>query len=73
MWRVILIAGCTIAVAAIGFYLGCSIHGLNFRALLAGISGAAGGFGIGVIGYDVWRQQQFRRQAQDSSAPQRLR
>lgn len=63
MWRIGLIGISTLALALVGLYLGATIHGLTLRALLACISGAAGGFGIGVIGFDIWRhQQQLKRQ-----------
>ncbi len=58
MWRITLISVSTLALALLGLYIGLTIHGANLRALLACISGAAGGFGIGVIGFDVWRQHQ---------------
>ena len=66
MWRMILIGLSTLLFGAIGLYLGLTIHGSAVRALLACVSGAAGGFGIGVIGYDVWRQQQVvKRQVEE--------
>ncbi|MBA3273248.1 MAG: hypothetical protein H0T11_05170, partial [Chthoniobacterales bacterium] len=52
MWRVTLIGASTFGLAMIGLYLGLTIHGPNLRTLLASVSGAAGGFGIGVIGFD---------------------
>ncbi len=66
MWRVTLIGVSTFVLAMIGLYLGLTIHGANLRAALACVSGAAGGFGIGVIGFDIWRQQQaLKRQTEE--------
>ncbi len=62
MWRVMLILLTALTFAAVGLYLGLSIHGPGVRAVLACISGAAGGFGAGVIGFDVWRQNQAMKQ-----------
>lgn len=60
MWRISLIGVSTLVLALVGLYIGATIHGLTVRALLACICGAAGGFGIGVIAFDIWRHHQHQ-------------
>ena len=56
MRKSVLIIGTTVLFAAIGLYLGYTIHGPSWRAALSTVSGGLGGFGIGFLGCDLWRK-----------------
>lgn len=55
------VSGCTAALAALGFYMGHTLHGPTAAALVPCVAGAAGGFGLGCAANDVLRRWRAAR------------
>lgn len=47
----------TVSLAAVGFYLGTTIHGASWLAFISTVAGGAGGCLASVVAFDLWRKR----------------
>jgi hypothetical protein len=55
--RTITVSSFTVALAAVGFYLGTTIHGASWLAFISTVAGGAGGCLASVVAFDLWRKR----------------